>query len=285
MIIRLPTRIYRCGESFPYLLMSDLHFGAAWCDRALIRSDLQWARKHNARIRIAGDVWDLILPKDRKRFVPSCLDPELRGKDNILNAALDLACRELGPYADLIEMIGCGNHETAITKHHGADMVALLIDRLSTPKHQIHHGGYTGAIVQHFRRKDGGGCRWVVWYHHGKGGAAPVSKGMIDFNRFSTYVRDADVLWCGHKHHRWVEDTSELRVPLTGNDFEIYPRKHIMTGAYDRGNHPQHDDDGNYVSDFATEGGFAPAGRGGIRLMVSIALTHNTPRPRTEVIL
>ena len=55
---------------------------------------------------VIGDVFDLIWPRDSKRFVPHILDERLVGLDNLLQATIDLAVKELEPYADLIAMIG-----------------------------------------------------------------------------------------------------------------------------------------------------------------------------------
>lgn len=288
MIIRLPKRPFVNGDRFPYLLMSDLHVGAADCEKDLIRDDLKWAKKHGARVFIAGDVFDLLLPKDHKRYNPSRLDRELQGKDAVFNTALDLGSKLLKPYADLIDMIGCGNHETAITKFHSADITSLLVERLSTAKHKVVHGGYTGAIIQSFRHKSGNGCQWTVWYHHGIGGAAAVTRGMIDFNRFASYVRNADLLWCGHKHYRWVSNARELRIPERGGEMYSKDVLHCMTGAYTGDGIEQIDEEGNYLTDWSREKGFAPAGRGGIRLWVTPFRSRANNRiwvPRMEAVV
>ena len=271
MITRLPCQAYKNGgDSFHFMLMSDLHIGAANTDKALIRRDLELARTHNARIFMNGDLFDLILPSDHKRFNPAVLDPCLRDTDAILNATLNMGCDMLRPYADLIDMIGVGNHEVSTSKHHSVDIVSLLIERLSTPGHKIAHGGYTGAIVQPFRRKAGGGTNFSIWYHHGYGGSAPVSKGLITFHRASTYVSGCDVLWLGHAHNRLCDHAVELRIPPQGGRWKWHDVRHIMTGAYTGNGQAQIDDIGNYRPNWAREKGFAPQGRGGVLLKVVI---------------
>lgn len=287
MIYRFKRSYQKTTDRFPYLLMSDLHIGAASCDKELIASELQWARDNKARVAIAGDVFDLLLPKDHKRFNPTVLDPLIRNTDSVLNATLNMGVKILKPYADLIDLIGCGNHETSITKYHATDIIALLCERLSTPKHQVQHGGYTGAWVNTYSRPsggDGGGTgSFVIRYHHGMGGAAPVTKGLIDFARFSSWMRDADVIWFGHKHNRTLAHVRESRIPRQGDDFELRDVFHVQTSSYDTDQHPQFDSEGTYTTNWGTEKGFAPQGRGGAKLWVSI--DARTARPRIEVVM
>lgn len=287
MIYRFKRAYQKTTDRFPYLLMSDLHIGAASCDKELIASELQWARDNKARVAIAGDVFDLLLPKDHKRFNPTVLDPLIRNTDSVLNATLNMGVKILKPYADLIDLIGCGNHETSITKYHATDIIALLCERLSTPKHQVQHGGYTGAWVNTYSRPsggDGGGTgSFVIRYHHGMGGAAPVTKGLIDFARFSSWMRDADVIWFGHKHNRTLAHVRESRIPRQGSDFELRDVFHVQTSSYDTDQHPQFDSEGTYTTNWGTEKGFAPQGRGGAKLWVSIE--SKSAKPRIEVVM
>jgi hypothetical protein len=39
-----------------------------------------------------------------------------------------------------------------------------------------------------------------IKYFHGSGGGGPVTKGTIQFNRMSTMVEGADLIWMGHVH-------------------------------------------------------------------------------------
>lgn len=294
MIIRLEPTEYRNGSDDFYVLhMSDLHLGAQDCDKALIRRDLDWARERGARVLIAGDVLDLLLTKDAKRFHPNVLESALQGRADLVGAGLELAEAVLGPYADLIDMIGVGNHEAAVVKWHSLDVTRLLIERLIAraqgrkPGHVIHHGAYSGVVSVPFRRRCGKGwgaaARWQVFYHHGTTNSAPVTKGMIEFNRFAAWVRDVDAIWLGHLHTRWADHTQELRVPLKGDPYTSTVW-HLMTGAYTTGNgNNQLSKAGTYQPHFGVEKGFAPAGPGGIR--VRLQINSRTARFESEVIL
>jgi len=265
-------------------LMSDLHIGAAGNDYQRIESELAAAKKAGDRILINGDVFDLILPKDHKRFNLSVLHKRIRRVD-ILNACLEWAEEIFAPYADLIDMIGLGNHETAAEVHHSVDMVAMLIDRLSVHKknkeHVIHYGGYTGFVDYRFRRKNSsnasrGSRRYVIYYHHGSGGDAPVTKGMIDFNR-KHWVR-SDLLWMGHKHNKIGAVIRTMRCPLEGDQPVMEEQRQVFTGAYyhtyqgqTQASVKQHGRQSNYAADK----GLAPQGMGGARVVVRMLNWHD----------
>ncbi len=81
MIYRLPTVDYSKCREFSDRLMSDMHIGSVHCDKEKINYELEDARKNHSRIFIIGDLFDMILPRDNKRFVPSMYDEALRGPD------------------------------------------------------------------------------------------------------------------------------------------------------------------------------------------------------------
>lgn len=286
MILRLPTEDYTKRREFSYRLMSDLHIGSIHCDKELIRSELEDARQSHSRVFIAGDVFDMILPKDNKRYVASMYDEAIRNTDAVINASLDLGMKILRPYRDLIDMIGCGNHETSVIKYHSSDIISLLCERLSTPEHKVAHGGYSGAIVATYRQPKGNGTRYVFRYHHGSGGASPVTKGMINFARMSSWVRDADVIWMGHRHTRWMAQQKEERVPHEGDKFQKRNVWHVQTGSYSKDEQKQQLDDlGNYRSDYGIEGGYAPESTGGAKVIVNISHAKHGTHAASQVVM
>lgn len=274
-------------------LMSDLHIGAAHVDYSLIKKEIADAVEKNDRIAVNGDVLDLILPKDHKRYSPTALHPRVADRSDVVNASVDWAVEILSPAAHLINMIGVGNHETAVEKYHATDVTRLLIDKLEAiamkrgPMHVIHYGGYTGFIDYRLRSsvRDKGGYRFVVYYHHGSGGNAPVTRGLIDFNRKDTWV-DADLIWMGHKHQRLTVAVEKIRCPLQGDEPDVRDVRHVMTGAYfktycgqSQASVRQHGRRSNYAAD----AGLGPGGKGGAR--VELRVNHYvTERPTITVI-
>ncbi len=276
---------YESGVPRGFTLMSDLHIGAPQVDYALVRTELETARERGDRVLINGDVFDLICWQDRKRYSPDAVHPRLRGRRDLIPAVIEWGVEILAPYADLLDVIGCGNHDEAATRWHNVDPVALLIHDLrrqlkrADRGHTIHHGGYCGFVDYRFREagreddpsRNGRGRRWVIYYHHGGGGAAPVTKGMIDFNRRDTFV-DSDVIWLGHKHNRWSAAVEKLSCPLRGDDVTTREVRHVMTGAYYKtyvGQSQQSIKKHGRRTNYAADAGMAPQGKGGARVEVT----------------
>ena len=257
-------------------LMSDLHIGAAHVDYKLIERELEDALKNQDRVLINGDLLDLILPKDAKRYQPTAVHPRVGKRPDQINAAVEWAVELLEPVAHLIDMIGVGNHETAVQKWHSVDPTLLILYELEKiskqrdPEHVIHYGGYTGFMDYRVKaRTDGtGGYRWILYYHHGSGGAAPVTKGMIDFARKDVFI-EADFIWMGHKHNRLVSAVEKIRCPMSGEQPDVRAAYHCMTGAYfqtymgqSQSSVRKHGRRSNYAADL----GLAPGGKGGMRV-------------------
>lgn len=279
------------GDEVGLRLMSDLHVGASQVDYKLIEREISEAKENGDRVLINGDLLDLILPKDHKRFSPTNLHPRISGRSDVINAAVMWAAELLAPVATQLDMLGIGNHEEVVTRYHGIDPTLLVIYELEKiirekkSDHQIHYGGYTGFVdyrIRHLRkRKDPGGearggGRWVLYYHHGSGAAAPVTKGMIDFNRKDTFV-DASAIWMGHKHNNWNGKVEKLSCPMSGDQPTVKEVRHIMTGAYFSTYQGQtqasvrtHGRRSNYAADM----GMAPQGKGGVRLILKLDREH-----------
>lgn len=285
VIVRPDSRIYH-GDSSTHglLLQSDHHIGAHDADYEKMQREWKEAKEKGYRIILNGDLFDGIFPFDHKRFTPDTLHPYIRGRRDVMNATIDMAVELLAPYVENIDMIGSGNHEGSIEKYHSADIVMLLLDKLHglLPKdstHSIAYGGRIGYVSYRYVHASGGNVRTVnLFYFHGAGGSAPVTKGMIDFNRVSTYV-DADVIWLGHKHNRFADTTPQrIRCPKSGAAPKIEPVIHVMTGGYRRGHLGQTQEqirEHGRQSTYATDMGLAPQGTGGIRLMIHLRSTGN----------
>jgi len=263
-------------------LMSDLHFGARNVDTGAIREDLEEGALKGDRILINGDVFDMILPSDRKRYRPEALAQWLQGRSDMLNTAIAWAAEFLDPFKEYIDMIGIGNHEEAVEKHHSYDPVQALIYELNKAGAEIKYGGISGFFV--YRILDSGAkskterqaqrWRYVVYYHHGAAGSSPVTKGMIDFNRMETWV-DSDLIWIGHKHNRIMDGTT-VRVGVTqrGNLYKR-PFRAVMTGGYM--DTLEVEDSGKLLAGKPRQSGYAeskclpPQDKGGCRVEVGLA--------------
>lgn len=268
MIYTLAKVQLKSKEKLPFLLMSDLHIAAADTDEGRIKKELQWAREHKARIFIAGDLFDAIFLGD-PRYTTSVLAKKFRGTDAPLNAVLDHAVDLLKPYADLLELIGVGNHETAVLKRSGYDLVDLLIERLTVgTKHKISHGGYMGAIRIPLRSGTSK-ANYNVAYHHGWSGAPGQSKGVLDFNKIR--IEGADCIWLGHRHSRTATPEATWYIPLRGDVIQQRQVLNLRTGAYKTASWKQHEN-GQYQSKWSRENGMdlMPESLGGAVLWLGI---------------
>lgn len=283
LVIARPMPIYweEFGQPLGHTFMSDLHIGSVHTDYELIKKELQFAKEKGDRIAINGDVFDLILPSDHKRFKADVLHPRMLGRTNIVNEAIKWATELFTPVVDLIDGIGCGNHETALEKHHSYDPILALIYELEKVRKAegiIHHLGYTGFIDYRYRYKsrtqraktNSNSKRFVPYYHHGAGGSAPVTKGMIDFNRKDVWVV-ADAIWFGHKHNRLMDHIYRMSCPESGDQPRMHDVRHIMTGAYFdtyKGQSQQSIRKHGRRANYAADAGFAPQGKGGSRVEI-----------------
>lgn len=260
-----------------FLFASDLHLGEAASNVARIKQDLDRARELNARIIMPGDVIGMILPKDHKRYQPACVASALRNRNDTVNAYVEYARDVLGPYADLIDMVGMGNHEIMAQKYHSVDVTRLLVQSLSekcrTSKREFRgkHGGLTGYIQYRFKRPGGDSKAYNIWYHHGTGAGAPVTKGLIDANRIKVSWPQADIYVTGHNHFRWVDPDCIFLLNRDGK-LERHERRFIKSGNYRQGYQEQDESEAGNI-DYTEMGGYNVAPLGGT--FVRVRLLHN----------
>ena len=195
------------GSTVKVALMSDLHIGSLHTDYKLIDQELKRAKDLDTLIAINGDVFDAILPGDRKRYRANNLHPRMfTAGDDMIGESIRWAAEILQPYADRIIMIGDGNHDDSVARFHHIEPVKHLCILLAKESGKsISYGGYHGFL--HFRMSMGnhekrGYGHYVIHYHHGAGGGAPVTKGAITFSRAQMWLEGVDAIWRGHTHNR-----------------------------------------------------------------------------------
>lgn len=203
-------------NDLPLCLMSDLHIGGLHVDYNLIEKELKHAKDIGAKILINGDIFDAIMPGDRKRYRANNLHPRMfQAGDDMIGESIRWAIEILQPYKDNILMIGDGNHDDAVARYHHIEPVKHLVIALNGPgAAKIKYGGYHGFIhIKMPVSEVTGKPRWahyVIHYHHGAGGAAPVTKGAITFSRASMWLEGVDAIWRGHTHHRQAGRDSKI---------------------------------------------------------------------------
>jgi hypothetical protein len=183
------------------LLISDIHWDNPHCNRDLLKKHLDQALAIEADILFNGDTFCLMQGAYDPRKSKNDIRPE-HNKTNYLDAVINDAIEWFSPYAHLIKVIGYGNHETNILKRAETDVIDRFVFGLNSKNGtSVEVGGYGGWIVYNFRRAEMGGmAAYKIKYMHGFGGGGPVTRGVIQFNRMSTFVEGADMVWMGHVH-------------------------------------------------------------------------------------
>lgn len=209
-------------EACAVRLLSDLHIGSPNADYKAIGRAVDGEYDYLA---INGDVFDLILPSDKKRYRPSALHKRLWGKDDVINAAVEWGKEILGPVAKKIIFIGTGNHESAAEKHHSIDPVRMLCDALG-----VTYGGYNGFVDFRLGRT-GHGDRSVLYYHHGAGGGSARASAVQEAEKKLSFV-ECDWVWLGHRHHSIAFDAVRLRCPKSGHTPARRRMRLVTTGSF-----------------------------------------------------
>jgi len=183
------------------LLLSDIHWDNPKCQRDLLKRHLDQAKEIGADVLLNGDTFCLMQGAYDPRKNKDDIRPE-HNKANYLDAVVNDAVEWFSPYAHLIKVVGYGNHETNILKRQETDVIERFVYGLNSKNDtSVEVGGYGGWIVYGFQRGNGEGrTRFNIKYFHGSGGGGPVTKGTIQFNRMSTMVEGADMVWMGHVH-------------------------------------------------------------------------------------
>ena len=256
--------------------LGDPHIDAPSHARELLLQDLDDAKERGDMIVVMGDVWSMILPGDLKRFTSGRHGEQT---DSIINKRIDEAELLFKPYVDNIDVMLCGNHETAVIKHHHVDPLAMLIDRLNRHKtsgtladSRIAYGGYTCWLKVAFRRGKmshnkpaSGGAYNVVWLHHGRGGGAPVTKGMIDANRVQV-SNVADLYVMGHKHTA-ITDKSRYTYMTPKGNILTRQRDFIIVGGYSGDDVGDGEHEGGYTLDYSDEQFYHNEAQGSARVV------------------
>lgn len=186
-----------------YLLLSDVHWDNPHCNRGLLKRHLDEAKEKNRKVFINGDLFCFMQGKYDPRRTKSDIRAE-HNVNNYVDEVINTAAEWFRPYAEQIEVVGYGNHETSILRNLETDPIERFVERLNTianPQDKVHAGGYGGWIVTRFELSEmGNRPNYRIKYHHGYGGGGPVTKGVIQHSREAVKIQGADAVWMGHVH-------------------------------------------------------------------------------------
>ena len=190
------------GEKFRLIPYGDVHMGAENCDMEGYADMLKrHGKKPNTYFIDMGDGCDFILPKDSKRYRPSCVHPELRYLDDVIDQQIDWYCKPHENVADgRLLGVASGNHHDSVLMHHGTDPTQRIATRLGTE-----NLGYCFFFRLLFKREGRGYEQLIIYGHHGWGGATRTEGGnLTKFSKGSSYI-EADIHLFGHTHDKFCK--------------------------------------------------------------------------------
>ena len=216
------------NEKLSVMLTSDVHYDSKVCDLDLFAKHLKMAEETQSPVLIAGDLLDAMQGKhDPRREI------EDLKKEYAVSAYYDAIVADCARFLARFEIpyyILClGNHETGVLRNSNTDLLYNVAAKLTDKyKKQAEAMGYWGYIRFMFKYKNGNGnSSRVLYWHHGAGANAIVTKGIMDANRQS-WVRDADIILNGHNHKDYYtsEPVEKLnqRTMMPYNDKVIFLR-------------------------------------------------------------
>lgn len=236
------------------MLSSDEHSDSPFCNSKLEKQHLEEALQKNALILKGGDLFDAMQGKRDPRASYRELLPLLK-TNNYFDSLIELLFDKYKKYAPNMVMIGKGNHEMSVIRHHSTDLTERLAYKLNKEcGGNISVGGYGGWVRFQFVWNKTKRCTMNMKYFHGAGGAAPVTKGVIQTNRQAVYLPDATIVWNGHNHEQYVMPIARERISDSGVIHQDL-QWHVRTPGYKNGYR-----DGS--EGFEVENGMAPKPNG-----------------------
>ena len=212
------------------LLLSDVHFDSVKCDRDLLTSHLDTALALKASVYIFGDWFDLMQGMYDPRRSYSGLRPEYKSityLDDVINDAVEF----LMPYKEVLAMVGRGNHETNIEKRLSTSPIDRLVGGLGGEVMAAPYSGWVQLVYNRSPDRTGGRYMRMMHFHHGYGGNAPRSKGVLNVDLDQKEWPDADVIVSGHTHQKWHVPMTVERITDHLNVYEDTVH-HLKLGSY-----------------------------------------------------
>lgn len=251
----------KAGKVIKLGLFSDVHFDSPDCDKETLKKHFDFCLKDGRYILINGDWFDAIILSDRKRSVPHLIE----NTDSQLNKKLEESYEFLKPYQKNILFMGRGNHEESIIKYNGIDLLQMLTTMLNMgQEHKVLYGNYANFLRFTFKKKDRKEFNYDMYVHHGSGGNAPVTKGIIDWSRIGKSV-NADLIWLGHRHNAIIDASDPVLSIQPNGEILLKNRQCIQTPSYQKGR--SIDGNINFAERFYTNQALAGFGEVNIKII------------------
>ena len=225
------------GSSFRMGMFSDIHWDNPKCDWNLLKHDLDYCLKKEIPIMFNGDTFCLMQGAYDPRKMKGDIRPEhnnARYFDSIIETAVDFFL----PYANLMTVVGYGNHETSIIKRQETDVIQRFVTLLNYKAgSNVMTGGYGGWLIvnQLVKASSNATQATKIKYFHGSGGGGLVTKGALNLTRAMEMYEGYDVFTMGHIHENSarndVRDSINFH-PTKGYYFNHKQIHSMITGTY-----------------------------------------------------
>lgn len=223
----------KATDVVPTLFCSDIHLDSIGCKRDILKRHFDEIKEANGLIFIFGDLLDVMGSYGDRRLQREDIDPIfIQHGRTYLDLVAEFTIDFLKPYAKNIALISYGNHEKTINKFHNHDILRSIVWALNLDQGvNIQLGAYSGWVF--LRLKNGQASQiQKIHYHHGFGGSAKRSKGMLDVQIEAMKYPDANILVRGHTHQKWFDpSTARMRVTAKGRIYKD-KIKYIQSGSY-----------------------------------------------------
>lgn len=237
MTERISKNVHRitAGTQLPLLIVSDIHFDSLHCDRESLKEHFDTIKEKNGQILIIGDWFDVMGCHKDPRTKAADIDPKYiqRGR-SYLDLVVEDSYEFLKDYKENLSLMTYGNHETSILKHRDTDPLDRLIFLLNQTEGVVHKGAYAGWVIVRMKRGERGTkLVFNIAYHHGKGGNAKRSKGVLYSQLDTMEMPDANLIVSGHDHNK-IYDPSNVRRRMDNRTGKTYKDTvhWLKTGSY-----------------------------------------------------
>jgi UDP-2,3-diacylglucosamine pyrophosphatase LpxH len=210
-----------------FSIYSDIHDDAkASHTKELLEHMERRAALPRAHFVNLGDLFNMIVPNDTRRYMPSVNKEELIGLDDYVMATVDGAVERYSkfPWRFFVQ----GNHGQEFLKRHYIDPVAMMSRKLGIP-----YGGFSGFCKFRFIPKyatGGKASTFVLLYHHGAWGGR-VIKGFGGARDYARHFDGWDCFVYGHNHQLNIHHETRIRQTAAGG-IEKRPVFYVNTGTW-----------------------------------------------------
>ena len=222
------------SNKFKIAMLSDLHWDNPKCDRDLLKKHLDYCLKNEIPVMINGDFFCLMQGRGDNRRNKNDIRPE-HNNATYLDSVVNTAVEWFKPYAQILTVIGYGNHETAIIKWQESDLLARFVHLLNHEAGtNVQLGGYGGWLNIRMTHKNRN-TAFNIKYFHGSGGGGIVTKGHINLSRALQMYEGFDCFTMGHIHENTSRtDARETikRTPKYGAKLHHHEVHLMVTGCY-----------------------------------------------------